>query len=65
MKKIIIATVLCLLIGNTLHAQSLIKGQVKDTVGNPIPYLQIFLKQDNKAVKEVCTDELGHYQILE
>ena len=64
MKRTILATVLCLLIGNTLYAQSTIKGQVKDTVGNPIPYLQILLKQNNKAVNGAYTDGLGCYQIF-
>ncbi|MDR2970480.1 MAG: carboxypeptidase regulatory-like domain-containing protein [Bacteroidales bacterium] len=64
MKKIIIATVLCLLIGNTLYAQSVIKGQVKDSVDNPIPYLQIVLKQDNKVVNGAYTDDQGQYQIF-
>ena len=64
MKKTIVATVLCLLIGSTLYAQSTIKGQVKDTVGNSIPYLQIILKQNNIAVNGAYTDDLGCYQIF-
>jgi hypothetical protein len=64
MKRTILATVLCLLIGNTLYAQSTIKGVAKDTIGNPIPYLQILLKQDGKAVNGAYTDDLGAYQIF-
>lgn len=63
MKKTIVATVLCLLIGNTLYAQNTIKGVAKDTIGKPIPYLQILLKQDDKAVNGTYTDEFGAYQI--
>jgi len=63
MRKIV-TIILCLLTGIILHAQSVIKGQVKDTVGNPIPYLQVFLKQDNKAVKEAFTNDSGAYQFL-
>ena len=64
MKKTIVATGLCLLIGSTLYSQSTIMGQVKDTVGNPIPYLQILLKKNNETVNGAYTDELGDYQIF-
>jgi len=56
--------VLCLLIGSTLYAQSTIKGVVKDSDGKPIPYLQVILKQDSKAVNMAITDEFGAYQMF-
>ena len=64
MKKIVISTILCFLIGNILYAQSTIKGTVKDPEGNPIPYLQIYLKQNGRTVNLALTDTLGHYQIF-
>ena len=60
-----VVTILCLLTGIILHAQGSIKGEVKDTVGNPIPYLQILLSQNNKLVNGAYTDESGVYQIFE
>jgi len=50
--------------GSMLSAQSTIKGEIKDTVGNPMPYLQVLLKQDDKVVNGAYTDGLGYYQIF-
>jgi hypothetical protein len=51
-------------IGSILSAQSTIRGEIKDTVGNPIPYIQVLLKQDDKIVNGAYTDDLGDYKIF-
>ena len=50
--------------GSILHAQSTIKGEVKDSVANPIPYLQVLLKQDGKVINGAYTNDLGFYQFF-
>lgn len=59
-----VVIILCLLTGTVLYAQSTIKGVVKDTVGNPIQYLQVLLQQEGKVVNGAYTNELGAYQIF-
>ena len=50
--------------GSILYAQSTIKGAVKDSVSNPIPYLKVLLKQDEKVINGAYTNDLGYYQIF-
>ena len=59
-----VTVILCLLIGSMLYAQSTIKGEIKDTVGNPISHLQVLLKQNGKTVNGAYTNEFGVYQIF-
>jgi len=47
-----------------LSAQSTIRGEIKDTVGNPMPYLQVLLRQDDKVVNGAYTDDFGSYKIF-
>jgi hypothetical protein len=47
-----------------LYAQSTIKGEVKDSLANSIPYLQVLLKQDGKVINGAYTNDLGFYQIF-
>jgi len=63
-KKLLFTLFLCMLALGVLQAQSIIKGEVKDQNGNPIPYLQIFLKQEGKNMGFGMTDDKGQYQIF-
>ncbi|MDR2972844.1 MAG: carboxypeptidase regulatory-like domain-containing protein [Bacteroidales bacterium] len=63
-KKLLFTLSLCVLTGGTLFSQSTIKGEVKDLSGNPIPYLQILLKQEGRVINGAYSDDLGAYQIF-
>jgi len=63
-KKLLFTLSLCVLAGGSLYAQSTIKGEVKDPSGNPITFLQIFLKQEDKVVNMGFTDDRGSYQLF-
>ena len=63
-KKLLFTLSLCMLALGVLYAQSTIKGEVKDQNGNPLPYLQVFLKQEGKNVNMGMTDDKGQYQIF-
>ena len=64
-KKLLFTLSLCVLAGGYLFAQNAtIKGEVKDPSGNPIPFLQIFLKQEDKVVNMAYTDDHGAYQLF-
>ncbi|MDR0206167.1 MAG: carboxypeptidase regulatory-like domain-containing protein [Bacteroidales bacterium] len=63
-KKLLFTLSLCMLALGVLYAQSTIKGEVKDQNGNPIPYLQVFLKQEGKNVNMGMTDDRGQYQLF-
>jgi len=63
-KKLLFTLSLCMMVGSVLYAQSTIKGVVKDPSGNPIPYLQILLKQEGKVINGAMTDDNGNYQIF-
>ena len=62
-KKLLFTLSLCMLVMGVLHAQSTIKGVVKDSGGTPVSYVQILLKQDGKTVNGANTDDNGSYQI--
>ena len=63
MKKLTLVA-LCMLTGTILYAQSTIKGEVRNMEGNPIPYIQILLKQNGRVINGAHTDSLGFYQML-
>jgi len=63
-KKLLFTLSLCMLVGSVIHAQSTIKGEIKGSDGNPIPYSQVLLKQDGKVVNLAYTDDAGAYQIF-
>ena len=62
-KKLLFTLSLCVLVGGSLYAQT-IKGKVTDPSGNPVPYLQLLLKQEDKVVNGGRTDDQGEYQIF-
>jgi len=61
---ILLIPLILLEIGSMLNAQSTIRGVVKDSLANPIPYLQVLLNQDGKVVNLAFTNDLGYYQIF-
>jgi len=63
-KKLLFTLSLCMLAGSILYAQSTIRGEIKDSKGSPIPYLQVLLKQEGRVVNGAYTDDLGVYQIF-
>lgn len=64
-KKQLYINCLILLLGNYIYCQSNITGEVKDSIGNAIPYANIILKPINSTVIKnyTTTDELGKYNI--
>jgi hypothetical protein len=58
-KKLLFTLSLCMLVMGVLHAQSTIKGEVKDSGGKPGQFLQLLLKQDGKVFNGAYTDENG------
>jgi len=63
-KKLLFTLFLCVLAGGGLYAQSTIKGEVKDPSGNPVSYLQLYLKQEDRVVNGAMTDDRGSYSIF-
>jgi hypothetical protein len=63
-KKLLFTLSLCMLAAGVLNAQSTIKGKVEDQNGNPISYLQVFLKEEGKNVNMGMTDDQGNYQMF-
>ena len=63
-KKLLFTLSLCVLVGGSLYAQSTIKGTVTEPSGNPVQYLQLFLKQEGRTVNIAMTDDQGKYQIF-
>jgi hypothetical protein len=51
--------------GSMLSAQSTIKGEIKDSVGNPVTFIQVLLKQNDRTVNITYTDDdLGYYRLF-
>jgi hypothetical protein len=50
--------------GRTSGGASTIKGMVKNSNGNAVPYLQLLLKQDGRVINGAYTDDMGAYQIF-